>query len=193
MRPVFQLGRLCFRSGFQRVRPVTIPLRFGQRQFHSRFCGNAPRKSLRRLPVGGTVLLAALSPAAFLELSEEERGDGESAETHMLDASRQELQKEIPDDVHGLRRILWRMALGLDQYIYEPLATGFRFLHLVIIFVPVIVSVPVIWFGARQKGQSNERTGTLWWYGFLVHAMERAGPAFIKVRRRASDQVGICC
>ena len=190
MRPVFQLGRLCFRTGFQRASPATIIFRLGQRHFHARFCGNAPRKSLRRVPGRGTILLAALSPAAFVKLSEEERDDGESGEMQMLDASRQELQKEIPDDVHGLKRILWRIALGLDRYIYEPLATGLRFLHLVIIFVPVIFSVPVVWFGARQTGRGDERSGTLWWYGFLVHSMERAGPAFIKVRKRKIASIG---
>jgi hypothetical protein len=52
----------------------------------------------------------------------------------------------------------------------------------VIIFIPVIVMVPVVWFGRRVPSRDRERTGTLWWYDFLVASMERAGPAFIKVR-----------
>jgi aarF domain-containing kinase len=52
---------------------------------------------------------------------------------------------------------------------------------LIFIFVPVIVTVPVIWFGQRQPERDNERSGTLWWYAFLVNGMERAGAAFIKV------------
>jgi len=51
----------------------------------------------------------------------------------------------------------------------------------VIIFVPVIVAIPAIWIGDRVKDRDNERKGTLWWYGFLVSSMERAGAAFIKV------------
>jgi aarF domain-containing kinase len=54
-------------------------------------------------------------------------------------------------------------------------------LHLVIIFVPVIVTIPVIWIGSRNPNKDDERSGTLWWYGFLVSSMERAGAAFIKV------------
>ena len=59
-----------------------------------------------------------------------------------------------------------------------------RFLPLVIIFVPVIVTIPAIWIGARRVDRDNERSGTLWWYGFLVSSMEKAGAAFIKVRAR---------
>jgi len=68
-----------------------------------------------------------------------------------------------------------------DTWIVEPIATGFRLLHLIIIFVPVIITIPAIYIGQRQKDKDNERTGTLWWYEFLVHSMERAGAAYIKV------------
>jgi hypothetical protein len=99
----------------------------------------------------------------------------------MLEASRKEIEKKIPDDLHGMKRIFRSIWVFLDLYIYEPIATSLRFLHLVVIFVPVIITVPAIWIGKRQRGRDNERSGTLWWYGFLVDAMERAGPAFIKV------------
>jgi aarF domain-containing kinase len=99
----------------------------------------------------------------------------------MLEASRNEIRKAVPDDVRGLKRAWKKAYLFLDVWIYEPICTGLRFLHLVFIFVPVIASVPVIWFGKRVEGRDGERTGTLWWYGFLVSSMERAGPAFIKV------------
>lgn len=101
----------------------------------------------------------------------------------MLEASRREIDGALPDWVadskHGWRRKTYSFV---DNYIVEPIATGFRFLHLVFIFVPVLLTVPVIWFGGRVKDRDNERSGTLWWYGFLVKSMERAGAAFIKVR-----------
>ena len=133
---------------------------------------------------GGTrtaLLCAALTPAAFLKLSEEGTNNGKTGEEEMLAASRAEIRKELPRDEHGLRRLVDTIVFVFDQYIYEPIATGFRFLHLVVIFVPVIFTVPVIWFGRRKKDRDNERSGTLWWYSFLVSSMERAGPAFIKV------------
>ena len=133
------------------------------------------------MPIAGPILLSALTPAAFIRLSEEDNGDGKTPEEQMLEASREELKHAIPDSVHGLRRLWKNLVFFVDEYIVEPMATGFRFLHLVIIFVPVILSVPAIWIGRRQKDRDDERSGTLWWYGFLVYSMERAGPAFIKV------------
>lgn len=181
MRTAFLFSRLCFRHGFQRVRPSVF------RPHHRPFSttGSARRAWFRRPPITGPILLSALSPAAFIKIGEEEYHDGKTGEDHMLEASRDELRKSIPDGVHGIRR-LWRGVIFVfDQYIYEPIATGFRFIHLVLIFVPVIFTIPATWIGRRHKDRDNERSGTLWWYGFLVHSMERAGPAFIKVLKGA--------
>ena len=129
---------------------------------------------------------AALSPAAFVALSEEDDADGKTPEEHMLEASRAEIAKELPSDVHGIKRAWKALLLGIDCYIVEPVATVLRFFHLVIIFVPVIGTLPIIFIGARRKDRDNERSGTLWWYSFLVNAMERGGPAFIKVNTPAT-------
>ena len=142
------------------------------------------KESRQRLRRPTTVLLLAatsLSPAAFVEISEQDNGDGQTAEQHMLEISREEIRKKVPENAHGFNRAFRSIVFVLDTYIYEPIATSFRFFHLVVIFVPVIFTIPVIWFGRRQKNKDNERSGTLWWYGFLVLSMERAGPAFIKV------------
>lgn len=126
---------------------------------------------------------AALGTAAFVKLSEDE-GDasGQTVELRMLEASRAEIAKELDADDRGFSRLRHRIVLFLDLYIWEPLCTGTRFLHLAAIFVPVLLAVPVIWFGKRQEDRDNERSGTLLWYSFLVKGMEWAGPAFIKVR-----------
>jgi aarF domain-containing kinase len=134
---------------------------------------------------------AALSPAAFVELSEEDRPDDQTSEQHMLEASRKEISKKVPKEAHGLSRLWKTVVYVLDQYIYEPVATGFRFLHLLIIFVPVISTVPLVWIGSRQKDRDDERGGTLWWYSFLVSSMERAGPAFIKLGQWAASRTDI--
>ena len=124
---------------------------------------------------------AALSPAAFIELSEEDLDDGKTGEEHMLEASRKELEESVPDMLKGSKRIRLAIWHFLDTWIIEPIATGIRLVHLMIIFVPVIVTIPAVYFGPRVKDKDNERTGTLWWYGFLVRSMERSGAAFIKV------------
>lgn len=99
----------------------------------------------------------------------------------MLEASRAELKKTIPYDEKGSQRLGHKILLFLDVYIWEPVCTGVRFLHLFVIFVPVILAIPAVWIGPRQPQFDNERSGTLWWFSFLVQGMEWAGPAFIKV------------
>lgn len=99
----------------------------------------------------------------------------------MLEASRAEIKKRVNHDEPFMVKLWDGILLAFDTFLVEPICTGIRFLHLVVIFVPVIFAVPIIWLGPRQKDRDNERTGTLLWYRFLVQAMEWAGPAFIKV------------
>jgi len=134
-------------------------------------------------PGGGKIALtASLSPAAFVLLSEKDQSDGKTGEEHMLEASRAELDEYMPEFLGREGNVRRKIYYYVDTYIVEPVATGLRFLHLVFIFVPVILTVPMMWLGGRVKGKDNERSGTLWWYRFLVSSMERAGAAFIKVR-----------
>ena len=139
-----------------------------------------PPKNGRRIVWASAAV--ALSPALFVELSEKDNdGTENTAEGRMLQASRDEIAKKLRDDDHGISRVRHGIILFLDLYIWEPFCTGLRFLHLVGIFVPVILSVPALWIGNRDKNRDNERSGTLWWYKFLVKSMEQGGPAFIKV------------
>ena len=192
MKIGFSLSRNCFRATAPSLRAFAC-----RRQGFS-LCSRrySFKDHWRRSRTPGPLLLAAtLSPAAFIKLSEEDHEDGRSGEEQMLEASREEIEKKIPDDMHGIKRGFRSIWVFLDEYIYEPIATGLRLLHLVIIFVPVIVTVPAIWIGGRQRDRDNERIGTLWWYGFLVSSMERAGPAFIKVPilAFASSYQGLTC
>ena len=179
MRKAFSLSRLCLRQKPQRIATFARH----ERHYSSLFRLRNPFRPPPKPPRTRVLLWSLLTPATFVALSEEENGDGKTAEEHMLEASRAEIAKEIPEDLHGYKRALRGIWLLLDIYIVEPVATTFRFLHLVIIFVPVLATIPVIWFGSRRKNRDNERAGTLWWYAILVHSMERAGPAFIKVLR----------
>ncbi len=179
MNAAFVFGRFCGRRGSPTVLRAIPRRQQCFSQWTRKHILKDPRQRLNRPRT--ILLLASLSPAAFVQISEEETKDGQTAEAHMLEISREEIRKKIPDDVHGLRRFFRSIVFVLDQYVYEPIATSLRFFHLVIIFVPVVVTIPVIWFGRRRKDRDDERTGTLWWYGFLVTSMERAGPAFIKV------------
>jgi aarF domain-containing kinase len=192
MRTLFTLGRACGRRGlFAAINAPRIPRRQACfARWTQKYNLKDPRQRFSRT-IWLTAAAAVLSPAAFLEISEEGKHDGKTGEMHMLEASRAEISKKVPSDVHGLKKVYRSIIYVLDQYVYEPLATTFRFFHLVIIFVPVLVTVPAIWLGSRRKDQDNERTGTLWWYGFLVTSMERAGPAFIKLGQWAASRSDI--
>lgn len=184
MRPILSFSRLCLRQGLSQVRPSIA--RQARTYGTTANCFAAARAQFHRPPNNGRKLLlasvAALTPAFFVQLSEQDNdGTDNTGEERMLEASREEIEKKLSDDDHGLSRVFKGIILFLDLNVWEPLCTGFRFLHLVIIFVPVIAAVPLIWMGRRQADQDNERSGTLLWYRFLVSSMERAGPAFIKV------------
>ena len=158
------------------LRKNFLTYRFRPRKFWSWELPPAPRHGRKALLAG-----TGLSPAAFVALGEEEIDDGKTGEQHMLAASRKEIDAEDYDFLRNSTRTRRTIVHYIDTYVWEPICTGARFLHLVIIFLPVLVTVPVIWLGSRDPKRENERTGTIWWYGFLVRSMERAGAAFIKV------------
>lgn len=101
---------------------------------------------------------------------------------------------------------LWSKIMQiLRSRVLEPLLTARRFLYLCYLFVPVLISVPMLLIGAPGSGDpkrkqagtrpdrqlkrrrlklgegEGERWGAVWWYDFMVRQMQRAGPTFIKV------------
>jgi len=195
MRTAFLFGRQCCRPGLPKLatraftRPSTAASRF-RRQFATpNFKG---RTILWSGAAAGAAGGAILSPLAFVDVANDKSGHGEKThEEAMLEASRKELDEQVPHALRHSTKYRRGIYFFIEDYIIEPIATGFRFLHLIIIFVPVIVTIPAIWLGSRQPDRDNERSGTLWWYGFLVGSMERAGAAFIKVRAVTLDSEDI--
>jgi aarF domain-containing kinase len=174
-------GRLCLRHA-----PVQQTSRqLFSSSFRPRFRPNpSSRQTRHSFGKGRKALIASattLTPLAFVQLSQTDSDDGKTHEERMLEQSRAELANAVPKRLENSKVVRRGIYFFIDTYIWEPIATTLRFLHLVVIFVPVIVTIPVIWLGDRMKDRDNERKGTLWWYGFLVWSMERAGAAFIKV------------
>lgn len=200
MRFELLLGRFTVRAGFRQARGGIKPTSFIPRQHCTRQLHTARQIPWRggRRPNSKTALRAsagaatAIGTATFVELARKDNGGTEETGEHrMLELSREEIRKTIADDDRGLSRVVHEVVLFLDLYIWEPICTGVRFLHLVAIFVPVIFSVPAIWIGSRDPEHDNERSGTLWWYNFLVKEMELAGPAFIKLGQWAASRSDI--
>ncbi|KAF1842533.1 ABC1-domain-containing protein [Cucurbitaria berberidis CBS 394.84] len=199
MRTVLLFGRQCLRHG-----PPKSTATFASRAATRRFATASfirqqfasPRFRGRTILWSGAATGAAtgalLSPLAFVEISHDKSDSGEKThEAAMLEASRKELDEQVPKALKNSTKYRRGIYFFIDDYIIEPIATGLRFLHLLIIFVPVIVTIPAIWIGARQTKRDNERSGTLWWYGFLVSSMERAGAAFIKLGQWAASRTDV--
>jgi hypothetical protein len=161
------------------------------------FCGNwLPCRDRARSSSGRffrqqrqTQLLIGLSAAASVPIIQrkvkEDEDDVElTLEQSLLDTSEEERRSQaysINKDRSVFHRAFRFIKITLIRYIFEPIATGLRFIQLVFIFIPVLATIPVIFIGPRVAQFDNERTGTLWWYKFLVRQMERAGATFIKV------------
>lgn len=189
MRTALLFGRLRLCEGLRQSGPVVArtwtrpfasgPASFVRRQFATpQFPGKTILWSGSAAAAG-----AALTPLGLLALGEDEEanGSGKTQEEAMLAASRKELNEQVPKAIQNSKKYRRGIYFFVDMYIFEPIMTGLRFLHLAFIFIPVIVTIPAIWLGQRQPDRDNERSGTLWWYKFLVRSMERAGAAFIKV------------
>lgn len=102
----------------------------------------------------------------------------------MLDKSDQEREElsRPSGDRRPVVRVLQNIRVFLIDWIFEPIATGLRFTHLALMFLPVILAIPLAYIGPRRAERSCERTGTILWYALLIKTLERAGPTFVKVR-----------
>ncbi|GME28299.1 ABC1 family protein, mitochondrial [Neofusicoccum parvum] len=210
MRTVLLLGRQCLRPHLVAGAARSAASRASPHASRSAFSSSTRRAFARppssssssspppffRVPprrAGRTLLFCAtLSPGAFVALSQQSNDDDErTGEQLMLEASRAELKEQVPKAIQNSKGFRKGVYFFFENYIWEPLATGLRFVHLVVIFVPVILTVPAIWVGRRVSDRDNERAGTLWWYSFLVRSMERAGAAFIKLGQWAASRTDI--
>ncbi|GJJ09745.1 hypothetical protein Clacol_003969 [Clathrus columnatus] len=96
-----------------------------------------------------------------------------------------------------------RITKFFTIHVIEQVSTLGRFFYLCVLFVPVLVSSPMLLIGSRNGRKAlsrrdrifkrwrarlaedeGERWGALWWYGFLVRQMQKAGPTFIKAGLR---------
>ncbi|KAL4241795.1 protein kinase superfamily protein [Abortiporus biennis] len=89
------------------------------------------------------------------------------------------------------RSILGRIISLLRDHIWEPLLTARRFIHLLYIFIPVLVTAPMLLVGSPEESLSGDRWGAVWWYDFMTKRMERAGPTFVKLAQWAASRADL--
>lgn len=79
------------------------------------------------------------------------------------------------------RTILARILSFLRNRVFEPILTAKRFVYLCCLFLPVLLTSPMLIIGQPEDALCGDRWGAVWWYGFLTSQMQRAGPTFTKV------------
>lgn len=133
----------------------------------------------------GTATLAVVAPLGLPSNEKRNEEDGPEKTTEQLMLEESDLEREelwmVSKDQPLTFRVLRNIQVFVVNWVIEPLATGFRFITLVTIFVPVILAVPLCCLGPRIPERSNERKGIIMWYAFLIKSMENAGPTFVKV------------
>ncbi|KAF9154201.1 hypothetical protein BG015_001575 [Linnemannia schmuckeri] len=110
---------------------------------------------------------------------------------HPIPYVKTEIIKEAAQDPSFWRRLRQQLEDLWEDYVVHPVLTIWRFGVLALIFLPLIITVPAVFIGKRNKELSDERSGTLWWYSLLVKHMELAGPTFIKLSQWAASRTDI--
>ncbi|KAF9814194.1 hypothetical protein IEO21_05263 [Rhodonia placenta] len=170
------LSRLALRT-----RPATRPF---STQFFTRAPGPIPflgRKLLWLVPVAGGLAFYAspgapsqLLPAIFASPT---LIPCPAPCPSTADISPTILSPAEPADT----RILVRICVFLNDYVWEPVLTTRRFIYLVWLFFPVLFTAPMLLVGRPEDRLHGDKWGAVWWYGYLTSQMQKAGPTFIKV------------
>ena len=178
-------GPRCVRAESSRIRTTSTAVRpppLGNRSIRQ----NILRWSFLSIAIGGTSLLyVVLSADGSLQLSAGPKPVSNPVDvTPIIKSTRRKSAKS-----HF--RSLWN---SIKRNIIEPLATASRFLYLLALFLPVLVTSPVVLLEyielahprKRRKRRKDgtlitERASTIWWYKLLVSSTQKAGPTFIKV------------
>ncbi|KZT30839.1 ABC1-domain-containing protein [Neolentinus lepideus HHB14362 ss-1] len=105
--------------------------------------------------------------------------------------TRNPLEPVISSPAEADHTLLGRIARIFRNSIWEPILTTRRFIHLVALFLPVLLTAPMLLVGIPEAKYDGDKWGAVWWYGFLVEQMERAGPTFIKLAQWAASRADL--
>ncbi|CCM04437.1 uncharacterized protein FIBRA_06617 [Fibroporia radiculosa] len=88
-------------------------------------------------------------------------------------------------------RILGSIIFFVRDRIWEPILTAKRFAYLVFLFLPVLLTSPMLVIGRPLEKLHGDRWGAVWWYGYLTSQMQRAGPTFVKLAQWAASRADL--
>lgn len=157
--------------------------------------------SIAIVGLGAAFLLGGLWTQEPLQSESELRIEAKT----QVSSEHQGFAPPVEEDDEDLRRrnfvvrAFIKVGNVIHAVIIEPFGTGRRFIYLLILFLPVIFTAPMLLVGSRRekgrrrgrkvrKDEEGDRWGAIWWYSFLVKQMERAGPTFIKLAQWAGSR-----
>lgn len=151
-----------------------------------------------------TILLRStvLNDIAPIDTTIHELNPVKGAETYengLYEASQREEIEQYNDYRHSklrtgnkLKQIFYYIKFSIDDYLIDPIITFGRFLELSFLFVPVLISCPICWFGHKDRSTGeNIRSGAKLWYRYLRWSTEKAGASFIKLGQWAASRTDI--
>lgn len=149
--------------------------------FPSRVPSQGPRTVRRYLwmvPVaGGLALYLSPQPRSLI------RDILSSPTVIPCNGCRKQLEEaSIQSPAEPNRSFLSQILSFLRDNVWEPILTARRLVHLLFLFIPVLLTSPMMLVGKPEKNLGGDRWGAVWWYEFLTAQMQRAGPTFVKVR-----------
>ncbi|TBU63782.1 ABC1-domain-containing protein [Dichomitus squalens] len=107
------------------------------------------------------------------------------------EAAAESLDPVIMSPYESDRTLLGRIRDFLRDRILEPVLTAQRFVYLCFLFVPVLLTAPMLLIGPPESKLGGDRWGAVWWYGFLTRQMQYAGPTFIKLAQWAASRADL--
>ncbi|KAI1314898.1 hypothetical protein EDD11_001578 [Mortierella claussenii] len=170
-------------------------LRNARTQIHTRSAARIPDRTIATWHIVIPALVTQGGLSLYTSKVHLEAKDPSSQAAHAKSVQPMPYMKtEIVKDAQRpsfWRRLKKHLEDMLDDYVLHPILTIWRFGVLAVIFLPLIITAPVVFLGERQKELDNERSGTIWWYSLLVRHMEMAGPTFIKLSQWAASRKDI--
>ncbi|KAH9441853.1 hypothetical protein Pst134EA_032188 [Puccinia striiformis f. sp. tritici] len=143
-------------------------------------------------------------------------GGGTTGLLYLILSAKQPIQlteKQIDDQITSSvtrkkkankKSTLRSLRNSIKKNIIEPIATAARFLYLLTLFLPVLLTSPIVLLEyielahprKRRKFRKDgslitERRTTIWWYMLLVHSTQKAGPTFIKLAQWAASRTDL--
>lgn len=93
---------------------------------------------------------------------------------------------------NAIVRSYYHILFFVIDYLIDPIKTIIRFVELTTIFMPVLLSSPMCWFGKKdRKTGEHVRSGAKLWFRYLRWASEVAGASFIKLGQWAASRTDI--